>query len=210
MGSIQIKGVYKVAGRPSKPTELILLEGKSHRTKEELDARKKLEALMYTGVHMKIWPEVKQDKIAHKEFNRVRALLMKIGKDDALQEGIVNRYALLKAECQDFEIKRETFYESIGEMKTEFQNQNIQIDPVTGKMEYALSPSQYYKLLATMQQSIVNLDKQIMAKRSMMLAIEKECLLTISSALRSIPKKPPKETKTGGVASFMQGRVQSG
>ncbi len=193
-----------MAGRPSKPAELILLEGKSHRTKGELDNRKKLEAMMYTGKHMKAWPEVKDNPAALKEFNRVRALLKVLGKDDALQEGIVNRYALLKAECQEFEEKRESFYASKRELEDEYRNGRYD------NPEDALKPSQYYKLLATMQQSIVNLDRQIMAKRSMMLAIEKECLLTISSALRSIPKKPPKETKTGGIGAFMQGRVQSG
>lgn len=197
-----------MAGRPSKPAELIILEGKSHRTNAEIESRKKLEALMYTGIHMKPWPEVKADPIALKEFNRVRGLLKKIGKDDALQEGIVNRYALLKAECQEFEEKREAFYQSKTELQEEYREGKIRKQNEAD--DWGMTPSQYYKLLSNMQQSIINLDKQIMAKRSMMLAIEKECLLTISSALRSIPKKPPKETKTGGVAAFMQGRVQSG
>ena len=44
-----------------------------------------------------------------------------------------------------------------------------------------------------MQKNIVSLDKQIQAKRKMLLDIEKENVMTIASALRSIPKKEDKE-----------------
>ena len=47
----------------------------------------------------------------------------------------------------------------------------------------------YFKLQSSMQSNIIALDKQIMNKRKMMLDIEKENLMTISGALRSIPKK---------------------
>ena len=40
-----------------------------------------------------------------------------------------------------------------------------------------------------MQSNIIALEKQIMNKRKMTLDIEKENLMTISGALRSIPKK---------------------
>ena len=43
-----------------------------------------------------------------------------------------------------------------------------------------------------MQGQIIALDKQVMAKRNMMLAIEKEHLMTIASALRSGTKKDRK------------------
>ena len=38
------------------------------------------------------------------------------------------------------------------------------------------------------------IDKQIQSKRKMLLDIEKENVMTIASALRSIPKKEDKET----------------
>jgi hypothetical protein len=60
-----------------------------------------------------------------------------------------------------------------------------------------------------MQKNIVGLDKQIMSKRNMMLAIEKENLMTIASALRSIPKKVEKK-KASGIGKFMQDRAESG
>jgi hypothetical protein len=44
----------------------------------------------------------------------------------------------------------------------------------------------------------------------MMLAIEKENLMTIASALRSIPKKVEKKKKESGMAAFMAKRNESG
>jgi hypothetical protein len=146
---------------------------------------------------MKIWPEVKTNKKAAEEFNRISNLLSAIGKDDALQEGVVNRYCLLRAECIDFEKKREIFMRSLAELKREYKAGNIMA-------------TQYYALISDMQKNVVALDKQIMSKRNMMLAIEKENLMTIASALRSIPKKVEKKAKTTGVAAFMAKRNDSG
>jgi len=40
-----------------------------------------------------------------------------------------------------------------------------------------------------MMSSMLSIDKQIVSKRKMLLDIEKENVMTIASALRSIPKK---------------------
>ena len=183
-------------GRPTKP--LALVQG--HRTKEEKKVREKAEKSLITGVALKEWPEVKNNPVAHKEFTRVKKVLKAIDKDDALHEGVINRYCLLKAECSEFEEKRETFYQSKAELQEDYRSGKADDEENGG-----LTPSQYYKLLADMQKSIINLDKQIMAKRKMMLDIEKENIMTIQSALRSIPKKP-EEKKKSGMAAFLEKR----
>lgn len=190
---------------PSKPVALLRMEGKSHRTKSELEQREQAESALVTGVHMKMWPEVRKDARASREFDRVCELLKAICKDDALHESVVNRYCLLRAECVQFEEKREAFYRGIKQMEKEYRNQVPEIDPDTGKTTYPLPASQYYKLLDGMQGNIISLDKQIMAKRKMMLDIEKENIMTIASALRSIPKKP-EEKKPSGIQAFRQAR----
>ena len=187
---------------PSKPHDLIVFEGKSHRTKAELEQRKHTEAELVSGKHMQCWPEVKENPAAEKEFKRVRNLLKKINKDDALYEGAINRYALLRAECVEFEEKREEFYCSKRELQEEYRQGGRASDEKAG----GLSPSQYYRLLANMQQSIINVDRQIQAKRKMLLDIEKEMALTLASALRSIPKKAQKKEHPAGMASFMAKR----
>jgi phage terminase small subunit len=85
-----------MAGRPSKPVQLIKLEGnKDHRTKKELDFREKAEKALYTGTKFKESPAVKSDPVAHKEFLRLKKLYKDIEYIDGLDEQIINRYCLL-------------------------------------------------------------------------------------------------------------------
>ena len=169
--------------RPSKPVNVLRMEGKSHRTNAELEFRQAQEDATMSGEKIKEQPVVRKNKVAHACFLRIRKLLEKIGKADALYEGVINRYAILFAECLEFEEKRERFYESIEKIEREFDA--LEED----KKKY----TEYYKALATMMSQVINCDRQIMAKRKMMLDIEKENVMTIASALRAIPKKPVEE-----------------
>lgn len=87
-----------MAGRPSKPVQLLRLEGKSHRTKKELEYREKVEKALYTGTSFKESPAVKSDPVAHKEFLRLKKLYKKIQYVDGLDEQVINRYCLLISE----------------------------------------------------------------------------------------------------------------
>jgi hypothetical protein len=49
------------------------------------------------------------------------------------------------------------------------------------------------------------LDAKLMQKRKMMLDIEKENIMTIASALRSIPKKPPEEKHVDPMEALLRG-----
>ena len=82
-----------MGGRPSKPVAVIRAEGKSHRTKAELNAREKGEAAFATGIPIKEKEETKKNVVAHKEFLRVTKLLNKIEKCDALYENIITATA---------------------------------------------------------------------------------------------------------------------
>ena len=59
--------------------------------------------------------------------------------------------------------------------------------------EEEMTMKEYYKLELGMQKNLVSLDKQVQAKRKMLLDIEKENIMTIASALRSVPKKTEKK-----------------
>jgi phage terminase small subunit len=85
-----------MAGRPSKPVQLIKLEGnKDRRTKAELEHREKFEKSLYTGTNFKESTAVKSDPVAHKEFLKLKKLYKKIQYVDGLDEQIINRYCLL-------------------------------------------------------------------------------------------------------------------
>ena len=144
-------------------------------------ARKEEEAKLLSGMEMKERKEVRENKEAHKEFTRLKKLMKNIEKNDALYETVINRYAMLLAECTDFEEKRESFYKDLQEL-TEHMD----------KIVTETSLSEYHKLKNTMQKNILDIDRQVQAKRKMLLEIEKENVMTIAASLRSIPKKEDK------------------
>ncbi|MFR4564246.1 MAG: hypothetical protein ACLT5O_06865, partial [Anaerotignum sp.] len=66
-----------------------------------------------------------------------------------------------------------------------------------------MSVSAFYKLKNQMQKNIIDLDKQVQAKRKMLMDIEKENIMTIASALRNVPKK--EETPTNPLLEVLKG-----
>lgn len=177
---------------PPKPIVVLETEKRSHRTKAEKAQRKKAEEALLTGQAMREKPQVKQNNIAHKEFLRIKKLLEKIDKNDDLNANVINRYCQIYAECIEFEEKREMFCQRVKDFED-----SPDIDP----------DIDYFKTLATLQAQVIAIDKQIQAKRKMMLDIEKECLMTVAAALRSIPKKPIEEEEDP-MQQLLQRRAQ--
>lgn len=175
---------------PAKPFKVLVTEKKSHRTKAELKMREEGEKSLTTEIKIKERKEVKQNKVAHKEFKRIQKLLENIDKNDAIYEAVINRYCLLQAECYDLEDRREEFYKLIFELKEESRKVTDEMENNEEVLTYKL---EYAREIAKMMSSMLAIDKQITSKRKMLLDIEKENVMTIASALRSIPKKEEKE-----------------
>ena len=174
-GCFFLFGLEVIMGRPSKSAAVLSEEGRSHRTKAEMKAREEAEQAILTGRKLREFAAVKADPVAHAEFNRVRKLLKAVGKDDALYEAIVNRYAQIVGEVAFFEAQRDSAahtIEQLEEDKNEFE------------------PDDYYKMISGARKQLLDVDRQIQAKRKMLFDIEKENAMTVASALRSIPKAP--------------------
>lgn len=167
-----------IRARPSKPANVIRLEGKSHRTKSELRTREKAEKSLLSGSALKETKDVKRNPKAHVQFLRIKKLLNGIEKADDLYGSMINRYCLILAECSDFEEKREKVYSLMQGLEDR-----------SGEMEF----DEYIRLQRDLSKELISYDKQIQAKRKMLFDIEKENVMTISSALRSIPKAPEKK-----------------
>ena len=178
---------------PTKPAIMLEKERKSHRTKAELELRKQGEAALQTGKKLTERPEVKANQTAHKEYQRLNNLLKTIGKNDALYTGVVNRYCLLYAECLELERRRAEFSRGMEELREE-------------REKNGMPAGEYFALLEKMQKNINTLDSLCTTKRKMMLDIEKECVMTVASALRSIPKKPEKEEKEDPMEALLTRR----
>ena len=143
-----------------------------HMTKAEETARAAAERAMLTGRPLEEQPQVAASEAAHREFLRVHPILAAIGKDDALYENVINRYCLLRAECEEFEQLRAEFLQNLGALQQDLR----------------LEAAERYKIQAQMQKAVLDTDNRVQAKRKMMFDIEKECAMTVASALRSVPK----------------------
>ncbi len=173
---------------PPKPFTVLKNEKKSHRTKKELKQRQEGEKALATGKALKERPEVKSNHIAHKEFQRLNKLLKNINKNDAIYEIIINRYCMMVAECDDLQNKRENCYQMIVKLDERF-NEEISNAPPKERAKLIKSYANAYSELLD---NFLRCDSQIQTKRKMLLDIEKENIMTIAAALRSIPKKDDK------------------
>ena len=169
--------------QPAKPASVLRAEGKSHRTKKELEFREKAESELKTEEKIVMSQQVKKNPLAKKEFKRLKGLLEKIDKDDALVQNSINRYCLMLAELVEFEEKREEFFDGIQQLKS-FYNSEKEKD----EKDKIIKTMEYFNLLSKMESSLISLDKQVMQKRKMLLDLEKENIMTIASQLRTIPK----------------------
>jgi hypothetical protein len=174
-------------GRPSKPLSLV----KGHRTKAEIEVREKSESAMLTGTAMSEWPEVKASAIAHRRFAAIKDLLGAIQKDDALYEPVINRYCTLTAEVYQLEQTRRDIVKQKRELEKRYKASEVEF-------------LDYMQLSGKLNDHLFACDRGIMAVRKMLLDIEKENIMTIASALRSIPKKA-EEKKKSKMAALLEG-----
>lgn len=185
--------------RPSKPAAVIKTEKKSHRTKAELEARENAENGLLSNKKLQERKEVKENKTAHSEFRRVSKLMKAIGKDDALYSSGINTYCLLYAEIGNLTEQMKAL-DKTGDMLRESFERLVD-DP-----ESSIEPEtiiQFEKSFTRLISQKLNISSMIDKKRKMMLDIDKENVMTISAALRSIPKQP--ETKENPIYAILRG-----
>ncbi len=173
---------------PAKPYTVLSGEKKSHRTKAELNQRKQAEESLASDKKIGERKEVKDNKVAHKEFNRIKKLLEKIEKDDAFYEPVINRYCMIQAECREIEERRESFGRLINDF-AELMGTIPKEDRNSFVDELVIISNNITKLAG----QINACDKLLQQKRKMLFDIEKENIMTIAAALRTIPKSAEKK-----------------
>jgi phage terminase small subunit len=174
--------VINMAGRSSKPTQLILIEKKSHRTKEEIKQRQEAEEALFTGQHFREKPQVKNNEIAHKEFLRLKKLYKKIAYVDALDEQMINRYCLEVANAYDLQ-KR---LASLEKLLTECENSEskIAVHDMINKTVTAMNRT-----------------------GERLLKYEDRLFLNPTARIKAIPKSLNKKTEVSGMGTFLKGRA---
>ena len=173
-------------GRPPKAASVIKLEGKSHRTKKELAVREKAEKNLLTGKMMVETAEVRNDRVAHLEFLRLKPLLKALEKYDEIYGAGVRRYCLTKSKLDGADREVTELKEELAQLRS-------------SKEEFLDSKdiAEYYRLITKMEDTITKREQVSKSLRAEMIDFEKEYCMTIKSALRAIPKKP--ETKANAL-----------
>lgn len=174
--------------RPSKPASVIEAEKKSHRTKAELEARKNGEEDLLSKQKLQERREVKCNSVAHNEFLRVVKLMRAIGKDDALYSSGINTYCLLYSEITELVEQIKLLDKTAEKLREAFEGlidsgeSDIDEDKII----------QFEKSFTRLISQRLSISSTIDRKRKMMLEIDRENVMTISAALRTIPKTPEK------------------
>lgn len=175
-----------MAGRPSKPVQLIKLEGnKDRRTKAELEHREKMEKELKTGTIFREEPATKADPVAHKEFLRLKKLYKEIEFVEGLDQATINRYCQLKGQ--------EEFLQNLYVV---LKNKMDSTKQVPRKLAY-------YEDM----KDVISKQNQV---RDKMLKLEDRLFLNPVARMRSIPKNPPEKEKPSKMAEFLKRRGENG
>ena len=162
---------------PRKSMEVKLSEGKPHRSNKEINEKLKNEKAVFSGTPLKEREEVKNNPKAHKEFLNIKKILDNIGKNDNTFQGIVNRYSELMSEVDDLREQREGVKRSLEIIETKILESTD------------ASVSKLFSNQNALNKTLMEISKQIDAKRKMINTIERDLCLTIDSASRTISTK---------------------
>lgn len=164
-----------MAGRP--PKQLTLVKG--HLTNAQKETREKAEKELVTSYVMKPWVKTRANATAMKQFKKIKKAFSKIGQDDICFESVLNRYCIIFAECEETEETREMIIAGMREML----RHKDELIKATDLLTYAQQISELADKAAAC-------DRTLAKKREMMLAIERENIMTVNAKLRAVPKKP--------------------
>lgn len=194
-----------MGGRPSKP----VAGNRKHLTNAEKEQREYYEQALLSGKKITERKRVREDAVAHGEFKRVVALMKAIGKNDALYAEQINRYAELHSE--------EEFYKDLA---AELRSELSELSRLTKEVEVAVGQfadirdsldgvsaaelasgvavvtdalAELLKRRGELLKQISDADLKIKQKREAKLAIERENCMSVSAALRTIPKDVHKD-----------------
>ncbi len=192
--------------RPSKPVAVLESEKKSHRTKAELEQREKGEAALLSGKRCFERESVRANPVAHKEYQRLIKLMRAIGKDDALYAPEYNRYSELFSEEEFYKGEIAAIQSELVSLRgltinaaaaanvisEEIETGNIS-EELTVTLDGLLENiSKLHDQRGKLLKQLSDMDLKVKQKREAMLALEKENCMTVSAALRTVPKEVQK------------------
>lgn len=192
-------------GRPSKP----VAANHKHLTNAEKEQREHYEQALLSGKKITERKRVRADAAAHGEFRRVAALMRAIGKDDALYSEQINRYAELHSEEEFYKDLAADLRGELSELSRlskevtaavgQIADVRDELDEIGAKSlsdriaSVTAALAELMKRRGDLLKQISDADLKIKQKREAKLAIERENCMSVSAALRTIPKDVHKE-----------------
>lgn len=176
-------------GRPPKSANTI----KRHATKSELEHRKKAEKALTPDGFLTEWKRTGTPRGHNWYFKRVKKLFADVGEDSDMYSAVINRYCELLEECGRLEQEARKTLERI-----------IELEKRKDELEYKDWLDLHVELMKCSKSTHDLLDR----KRNMLLAIEKENLMTVMAKLRAVPKKPKDEADDDPMTELLAGRPQ--
>lgn len=192
--------------RPSKPVAVLESEKKSHRTKAELEQREKGEAALLSGKRCFERESVRANPVAHKEYQRLIKLMRAIGKDDALYAPEYNRYSELFSEEEFYKGEIAAIQSELVSLRgltinaataANVISEEIETGNISEELTITLDGlleniSKLHDQRGKLLKQLSDMDLKVKQKREAMLALEKENCMTVSAALRTVPKEVQK------------------
>lgn len=192
--------------RPSKPVAVLESEKKSHRTKAELEQREKGEAALLSGKRCFERESVRENPVAHKEYQRLIKLMRAIGKDDALYAPEYNRYSELFSEEEFYKGEIVALQSELVSLRgltinaaaaANIISEEIETGNISEELTVTLDGlleniSKLHDQRGKLLKQLSDMDLKVKQKREAMLALEKENCMTVSAALRTVPKEVQK------------------
>lgn len=151
-------------GRNAKPTDLLLVEGKTHLTKEQI-AKRKSQEIKLKNQNIRADPMVLEDKRALKEFKNLKKLYEEIDFIGTLDSHIINQYCLSVSELDDL-----TYV--LGATRKDMRSE----DPLAKKEAIG---------------NFLALDTEIRLKRSEIVKLSDRLYLNPVARTKNLPKREP-------------------
>lgn len=182
-----------MSGRPAKPIELLISEGKKHLTKSEIAERKKSE--IHFGDHKLKCPEfVRTDDIAYRKWKEITSLYKDFDFVASGDSGLLSRYCKTFSEYNDmlssYQRIKEIHYDS-KELDEFLDTEVDEEDEEGGLKTIKLFTYKVKKQLRDMISinAMLSVESAINKKMDMLIKMEDRMFLNPLAKLKSIPKK---------------------
>lgn len=189
----RMRGEKIQMGRSAKPVELLMLEGRKHLTKEEIEDRKNSE-IKFGDKKIKCPDYVRKDETAYKKWKEINKLFRDFDFVSAGDSELIGRYCATYSEYLDLK----NSYQRIKEIHYDSAALDKALDAELENGDGAPEKVFPYKVKKQLRDMIsinalLAVENAINKKAEMLAKMEDRMFLNPISKLKNIPKKPKEE-----------------